>query len=177
MTIKIFVPRNSAAVACGADEVANAVDAAATKTKARAEIAGNGSRTMLWLEPLLEIEDWRALRLRSDDESGCWRDRFVTGQDGSFENQASSRPGPDGRDPLLQEADATHLCALRFDRSGFTRRRQGARRLKGLERALAIKPIEIVEEVSKSGLRGCGGAGLAIPVLTKRGPCYAISLP
>ncbi|HML43746.1 MAG TPA: NADH-quinone oxidoreductase subunit F, partial [Hyphomicrobium zavarzinii] len=30
---------------------------------------------------------------------------------------------------------------------------------KGLERALAIKPIEIVDEVAKSGLRGRGGAG------------------
>ena len=30
---------------------------------------------------------------------------------------------------------------------------------KGLERTLAIKPIEIVEEVTKSGLRGRGGAG------------------
>ena len=57
MTIRIFIPRDAAAVACGADDVAKAVSKAAAKAKLDAQVVRNGSRGMLWLEPLMEIED------------------------------------------------------------------------------------------------------------------------
>ena len=47
--MKIYVPLDSAAVALGADEVAAAIGA-------RAEVVRNGSRGMVWLEPLAEVE-------------------------------------------------------------------------------------------------------------------------
>ena len=50
--MKIFVPGDSAAVSVGADAVAAAVAA----TQPSATIIRNGSRGMMWLEPLVEIE-------------------------------------------------------------------------------------------------------------------------
>ena len=46
----MFVPGDAAAVSVGADEVAAAFEAAG------AQVVRNGSRGMLWLEPLVELE-------------------------------------------------------------------------------------------------------------------------
>jgi formate dehydrogenase iron-sulfur subunit len=56
VTLRIFVPGDSAAVACGADEVALSFEAAAFDRKLDAKIVRNGSRGLHWLEPLVEIE-------------------------------------------------------------------------------------------------------------------------
>jgi len=53
---RVFVPRDSAALAMGADEVAAAIAAEAGRRGVAVEIIRNGSRGLLWLEPLLEIE-------------------------------------------------------------------------------------------------------------------------
>ena len=54
--IKVFVPRDAAALSMGADDVAKAIAAEAKKRNTRVEIVRNGSRGMLWLEPLVEVE-------------------------------------------------------------------------------------------------------------------------
>lgn len=54
--IRIYVPRDSAARSVGADEVAAAIDAGVRERGLDAEIVRNGSRGMLWLEPLVEVE-------------------------------------------------------------------------------------------------------------------------
>src|SRR5215218_4554513 len=46
----VYVPGDAAAVSVGADEVAAAFEAAG------APVTRNGSRGMLWLEPLVEVE-------------------------------------------------------------------------------------------------------------------------
>ena len=53
--IRIYVPGDAVAVACGADEIARAIAAAASKRKRDVEIVRNGSRGMHWLEPMLEV--------------------------------------------------------------------------------------------------------------------------
>ena len=50
--MKIYVPMDSAAKALGAEEVVAAIRAAAPA----AEIIRNGTRGMIWLEPLVEVE-------------------------------------------------------------------------------------------------------------------------
>ena len=55
--IRVFVPRDAAAVACGADGVAAAIRGAARRAGLDVAIVRNGSRGMLWLEPLVEVED------------------------------------------------------------------------------------------------------------------------
>jgi formate dehydrogenase iron-sulfur subunit len=56
MTIRIFVPRDSTALALGADEVASAIAAEAARRHLDVEIVRNGTRGLLWLEPLVEVE-------------------------------------------------------------------------------------------------------------------------
>ena len=54
--MKIWVPMDSAAKALGADEVAEAIGAEAAKRGLDIELIRNGSRGMIWLEPLVEVE-------------------------------------------------------------------------------------------------------------------------
>ena len=54
--IKIYVPKDSAARAVGADEVADAIVAEAASRKIDVKIIRNGSRGLLWLEPFVEVE-------------------------------------------------------------------------------------------------------------------------
>ncbi|MFY8145597.1 MAG: formate dehydrogenase, partial [Rhodobacter sp.] len=54
--MRIYVPRDSAAKALGADEVASAVKAEALRRGLEVTVVRNGSRGMVWLEPLLEVE-------------------------------------------------------------------------------------------------------------------------
>ena len=54
--MKIFVPRDAAAKALGADEVAAAVRAEAAARGLDVTVVRNGSRGMIWLEPLLEVD-------------------------------------------------------------------------------------------------------------------------
>ncbi|MDO8304735.1 MAG: formate dehydrogenase, partial [Herminiimonas sp.] len=54
-TVTIFVPRDSTAIALGANETAAAI---AREAKARGiaiKLVRNGSRGMFWLEPLVEV--------------------------------------------------------------------------------------------------------------------------
>ena len=53
--IKIYVPREAAAVSLGADEVAERIASAAKKSKADVAIIRNGSWGITWLEPMVEV--------------------------------------------------------------------------------------------------------------------------
>src|SRR6187402_2997720 len=53
---RIYVPCDSSALALGANRVALAVASEAQKRGIEVEIVRNGSRGMLWLEPLVEVE-------------------------------------------------------------------------------------------------------------------------
>ncbi len=56
MTVRIYVPRDAAALALGAEKVAKAIAQEIAARGFDAEIVRNGSRGMFWLEPLVEIE-------------------------------------------------------------------------------------------------------------------------
>jgi formate dehydrogenase iron-sulfur subunit len=160
MTIRIFVPRDAAAVACGADEVAKAVDGAAKKAKLQTEIVRNGSRGMLWLEPLMEIED-EGVRYAFGPVTELDASKIVASL---AKTTASKITHPLALGPTEDIPFFKKQTRLTFARCGLTDpvsladyKAHGG--YKGLERALATKPLEIVEEVTKSGLRGRGGAG------------------
>ena len=53
---KIYIPRDMAALAMGAKKVVAAVQKEAAARGLSVEIIRNGSRGMLWLEPLVEVE-------------------------------------------------------------------------------------------------------------------------
>jgi formate dehydrogenase iron-sulfur subunit len=160
MTIRIYIPRDAAAIACGADDVANAIVAAAAKAKVKAEVIRNGSRGMLWLEPLMEIED-NGVRYAFGPMNEAEAKKIVSllAKSGAAKIKHALALGPTEDIPFFKKQ-----TRLTFARCGLTDpvslsdyKAHGG--YKGLERALKLKPLEIVEEVTKSGLRGRGGAG------------------
>ncbi|MCL6707415.1 NADH-quinone oxidoreductase subunit NuoF [Pseudomonas sp. R2.Fl] len=157
MSTVVFVPRDSAALAVGADRVARAIEQEAAKRGLDVTVVRNGSRGMLWLEPLVEV--------RTDHTRVAYGPVTVADVPGLFD--AGFLAG--GRHPLFhgQTKDLAFLSRqtrLTFSRCGVTdplsladyRHYQG---LKGLEKAVAMAPADIVKQVTDSGLRGRGGAG------------------
>jgi len=55
-SIKIFVPKDAAALGVGAEETAAAIGEEAARRGMTLTLVRNGSRGMLWLEPLVEVE-------------------------------------------------------------------------------------------------------------------------
>ena len=53
--VTVYVPRDSAALAVGADRVARAIEAAAATRGLSIQLVRNGSRGLFWLEPLVEV--------------------------------------------------------------------------------------------------------------------------
>ena len=54
--IKVYVPRDSAALSVGAESVAQAVAEEARRRRTDIAVVRNGSRGLFWLEPLVEVE-------------------------------------------------------------------------------------------------------------------------
>ncbi|CAD7023053.1 formate dehydrogenase [Pseudorhizobium halotolerans] len=157
MTVTIFVPRDAAALALGADKVAAAIGSEILRRGLDARIVRNGSRGMFWLEPLVEVrtEQGRIAYgpVKPSDVAGLFEAGFLTG------GEHRLCLGLTKEIPFLRQQ-----TRLTFARCGVTdplsledyRKYQG---LKGLERALAMSSPEIVQVVIDSGLRGRGGAG------------------
>ncbi len=57
MTVRIYVSRDAAAQALGADETTAALQVAAAAKGTSITLTRVGSRGMVWLEPLVEVED------------------------------------------------------------------------------------------------------------------------
>ena len=55
MPVTVYVPGDSAARSVGADEVADALVSSAARHGRSIRVVRNGSRGMLWLEPLVEV--------------------------------------------------------------------------------------------------------------------------
>ena len=53
---RIYVPRDSSALALGADAIAQAIEREAAARGIAVELVRNGSRGLLYLEPLIEVE-------------------------------------------------------------------------------------------------------------------------
>jgi formate dehydrogenase iron-sulfur subunit len=156
MTMRIYVPRDTGAVAVGADEVARALWAAADRSGEAVEIVRTGSRGLYWLEPMVEIATARG------------RVAFgpVTPTDAPLVFEAMRT---DGAHPLkLGVADEIpwlkRQTRLTFARCGVVDPRSAEDYrahdgYKGLARALELGSEATLSEVTASGLRGRGGAG------------------
>lgn len=162
MTVKIYIPKDAAAIACGADDVAAAFKKSAKKAAVKIEIVRNGSRGMLWLEPLLEVEHdgvrYGFGPVQDDDVAGLIK-AGVLGEAGPKGVKHKLAVGPVEEIPFFKKQTRLTFarCGLADPVSLPDYERLGG--YKGLANALKLKPIEIVDLVSKSGLRGRGGAG------------------
>jgi formate dehydrogenase iron-sulfur subunit len=151
--MKVYVPLDSVAVALGADALAAAIQAEAAKRGVAVEIVRNGSRGMVWLEPLVEV-------VSAEGRLG-FGPMTVADVPGLFGDLAS-HPKAHG---LVEELPwMKGQTRLTFARVGVIDPlsledyvAHGG--LVGLERAAKMSKAEIVAEVTESGLRGRGGAG------------------
>ena len=142
--MKIYVPRDAAARALGADAVADAF------ADLGHQVIRNGSRGMIWLEPLVEIEQGGVRRAYGSvtpaDVAGILA--------GSVESL-----GPVERIPFF-----ARQTRLTFARCGVIdplnlADYEAHGGLVGLRRALEMGSEGIIAQVKESGLRGRGGAG------------------
>tara|TARA_B100001146_G_C16178911_1_gene433701 strand:+ start:151 stop:1650 length:1500 start_codon:yes stop_codon:yes gene_type:complete len=141
---------DSAAKAVGADEVAETIAREAASRGIDVRIIRNGSRGMIWLEPLVEID-------RGDGRVGYGPvapEDVAALLDGKLESL-----GPVEAIPFF-----ARQTRLTFARCGLTDPLdyddyQAHGGLAGLRRVIAMSQEEIVQEVTASGLRGRGGAG------------------
>ena len=156
MNLRVYVPRDTTALALGADAVAEAIRQRAAQSRGDVELVRNGSRGMFWLEPLVEVEmDGARIAFGPVDAAE------VPALIDSLPADPALHPrylGPVAEIPWLRDqrretfaragvGDPLSLALYRA-LGGFA----------GLERALELSPQEIVEEVTASGLRGRGGA-------------------
>src|SRR5277367_2947215 len=158
--LKIFVPLDASARAVGADETARAVAAEAEKRKIDIELVRNGSRGLLWLEPLVEVEvagrRYAYGPVQPQDVAGLFGAEF-----GAKALTAEDHPlahGPTEEIPYFKQQQR-----LTFARVGIVDPRSLSDYLshggyRGLAAALAMQPADIVASVAASGLRGRGGA-------------------
>ncbi len=154
---RIYVPRETAAVSVGADEVALAIAAQAKKSGALIELVRNGSWGASWLEPLVEVEVGEQRIAYANVARGDVASLFAAGLLEGGEHER--RLGPIDEIAWLIDQDRWTLfrCGLIDPSSVDSFRERGG--FAGLEAAFAAGPGAVIEAVTKSGLRGRGGAG------------------
>ena len=157
MTSKVFVPRDSTALALGADATARAIADEARGRGLEIELVRTGSRGLYWLEPMIEVETTEGRLaygpVAASEVGSLFEAGFL-----AVRSHAKSLGRVD-QIPYLKEQHR-----LVFARCGVTDplsladyRIHGG--LQGLARAISIGAKATIEEVLASGLRGRGGAG------------------
>ncbi len=157
MTTKIYIPRDSAAKAVGADSVAVAVASEATKRNISIQIIRNSSRGMAWLETFVEVETAQGRVGYGPVEASGVSSLF----DAGFHQGKSHALGHGLVEALPYLKNQERLT---FARAGITDPVSIADYTAhggfvGLSNALKLSGAAIVAEVTESGLRGRGGAG------------------
>ncbi len=155
-TLTVYVPRDAAAVSVGADRVAEAIRTEAANRGVDLRLVRNGSHGLLWLEPVVEIAT----------PAGRIAYGPVTPADVASLFDAGWQRG--GEHSLRLGNIQSHHWLSSQQRLSFARvgvidpvdvddyAAHGGWR--GLQRALAMAPADIVQAVTDSGLRGRGGA-------------------
>ena len=157
MSVRVYVPRDSAALSVGAEGVARAIASEAKSRGLDITLVRNGSRGMFWLEPLVEVETPNGRiaygPVSREAVPGLFEAGFLEGK------AEALCLGPTEEIPYLKQQER-----LTFARCGIVDPlsiddyiANGGYR--GLKQALTLDPQAIVDAVKTSGLRGRGGAG------------------
>jgi formate dehydrogenase iron-sulfur subunit len=156
MSARVFVSRDACALSVGAQALAETIAQEAASRGLAVDLVRTGSRGLLWLEPLVEVEttDGRVAYgpVQARDVVGLFDAGFLTA----------------GRHPLGHGLTERMAYLAGQERRTFARvgivdpwsledyvRHDGYR---GLARALQMTPEQAVQELVDSGLRGRGGA-------------------
>lgn len=156
MVTKVYIPRDSSALAVGAEKVAVAVAAEAKSRGLDVEIIRNGSRGLYWLETMVEVatEQGRVAYgpVKVKDVASLFDADFIHGKAHALSLG------------LTEEIEwLKKQQRLTFARVGITDPVSLEDYLahdgyKGLKNALKLSAADIVKTVTDSGLRGRGGA-------------------
>ena len=155
--VTVYVPADSAARSVGADEVADALAVAAVEAGRAVDLVRNGSRGMLWLEPLVEVETADGRVAYGPVQAS---DVPALVHSGMFDGAATELCH--GRTEEIDWLASQHRVTFRrvgvidpLSIDDFVRHGGFA----GLIRALRTTREDVVAAVADSGLRGRGGAG------------------
>ena len=154
--VTVYVPRDSAARAVGADEVAAALELEAQRRGVGLRVVRNSSRGLFWLEPLVEVATCAgrvAYGPVTPDDVSSLLDAGLT----------SGGAHPLGHGLTEKIPYLAHQERLTFARMGVTdplsiADYEAHDGFAGLRAALPLAPEAIVQQVLDSGLRGRGGA-------------------
>jgi formate dehydrogenase iron-sulfur subunit len=163
MSAKVYVPRDSGALSLGAEAVARAIAAEASRRGIDVEVVRNGSRGVYWLEPLVEVQPGDArlgyAPVTAQDVPALYDAGFLQG------GAHALAQGPVEEIPWLARQQRLTCARVGLIDPVSIADYQAHGGFAGLARALAMRPEDILREVTESGLRGRGGA--AFPTGTK----------
>ena len=154
--IQVFVPRDSAALAAGADAVAQAIADQAAARGQSVQVVRNGSRGLFWLEPMVEVQTAKGRvaygPVTAHDVPALFDANFLSGGDHALSH------GLTDQIPYLAKQER-----LTFARMGVTdplslSDYEAHGGWAGLKQAMALSTEQVVQQVLDSGLRGRGGA-------------------
>lgn len=154
--VTLYVPRDAAALAVDADAVAQAIEREATRRKLDVDIVRNGSRGLLWLEPLVEVATPQGRMaygpVAPQDVAGLFDAGWLAGGTHALGH------GPTEEIPYLKRQERLTFARVGVIDPLSLQDYEAHGGLRGLRRALSMPAQGIVDEVIASGLRGRGGA-------------------
>ena len=155
-SMRVYVSGDAAARALGADAVAAGIASRASAAGRAVQIVRNGSRGMVWAEPLVEVEIGGERiaygPVQARDLDALFAARLLDGGAHALRLGKVEALPWFARQERLTFAFAGYSDPLDYDAW------RGAGGLAGVEKALEMAPGAIVQAVSDSGLRGRGGA-------------------
>ena len=160
MTAQVFIPKDTTAVALGADGLALKMAQNIESRSLDAEVQRNGSRGMFWLEPMVEVKT-ESSRIAFGPVNASDIEPVLDAIDDHLAGESIDHP------LYLGEVEKIDYLAkqqrLTFKRAGVgdpicLSQYQGLSGFKGLAKAISMTGQEIVDEIKNSGLRGRGGA-------------------
>ncbi len=156
MSNTIYIPKDSAALSVGAEQVARAIAVEARARGVRLNIKRNGSRGLLWLEPLVEVETSHGRiaygPVSVADVPGLFEARFLDGGAHALHH------GPTEQIPYFKKQDRLTFARVGIIEPTSVDDYVAHGGYRGLKQALQLGQAEIVKAVLDSGLRGRGGA-------------------
>ena len=160
MTAQVFIPKDTTAVALGADGLALKMAQNIESRSLDVEVQRNGSRGMFWLEPMVEVKT-ESSRIAFGPVNASDIESVLDAIDDHLAGKSIDHS------LYLGEVEKIDYLAkqqrLTFKRAGVgdpicLSQYQGLSGFKGLAKAISMTGQEIVDEIKNSGLRGRGGA-------------------
>jgi formate dehydrogenase iron-sulfur subunit len=154
--VTLYVPRDAAALAAGADDVALAITAEAQRRGLPVQVVRNGSRGLFWLEPLVEVATPAGRvaygPVSADDVPALFDAGWLEGGAHALGHGLTEHIPYLAKQERLTFARMGVIDPLSL--ADYAAHEGWA----GLKRALAMDGAAVVQEVLDSGLRGRGGA-------------------